>query len=410
MRILFISSAIPTHLYVFAPLAWACRTAGHEVRVASMPALTPTTLAAGLTAVEVSEGYDILGDLVRGRGGRPRVVEPRVTRLDGSGVARPDAHARADIDGELRNRSSLPWVRAAAAMAPDLLRFAERWRPRLVISEPLVFAAPLVSATLGVPLVRHVWGPDMMRRIGYPLQGQPTGGEAWPAELVELFERYRVAIRDDHATRTIDPWPESLQLPGTPGRMPMRFVPYNGAAVAPDWVLDRPSRPRVCVTWGRSTSALGGDDAFVLPRVIDALAPLDVEAVLAVSAADRARLGAVPGNLRLVEDFPLHLVMPTCDAIVNQAGCSSLLTAASHGVPQVLLPQTADTPFNAANFSASGAAVTLDVATADAEAIGAAVSAAVADGPIRAAARKIEDEISAAPSPAAVVGALEDLA
>jgi hypothetical protein len=32
---------------------------------------------------------------------------------------------------------------------------------------------------------------------------------------------------------------------------PMRFVPYNGGAVVPDWALHRPSRPRLCVTLHR---------------------------------------------------------------------------------------------------------------------------------------------------------------
>jgi UDP:flavonoid glycosyltransferase YjiC (YdhE family) len=189
----------------------------------------------------------------------------------------------------------------------------------------------------------------------------------------------------------------------------MRFVPYNGAAAVPDWVLDRPARPRVCVTWGISTALLGGDEAFVLPLVVQALARLDVEAVLAVSGADVEKLGELPGNARVAENLPLHLLMPSCDAIVNQAGSSSLLTAACHGVPQVLMPQTADTPFNTANFGASGAAIALDVTEATAGAIGSAVTAALTDEAIRAAAAKIRDEIAAAPPPSEVVRTLETL-
>lgn len=92
---------------------------------------------------------------------------------------------------------------------------------------------------------------------------------------------------------------------------------------------------------------LAGDEAFVLPKVVAGLAELDVEVALAISAADQAKLGTLPGNVRLATNVPLHLFMPTCDAIVNQGGTSSLLTAACHGLPQVLIrrpPTTRSTP------------------------------------------------------------------
>jgi UDP:flavonoid glycosyltransferase YjiC (YdhE family) len=420
VRVLFTPvTATSTPLFHMVMLAWAFRAAGHEVRVAAQPELTPVTIGVGLTAVEVGHGYDIMAGIIEARGGR-RVVESSMTRVVGSGLADstrpggPSTFANRPT-GEQRRLQDLrfgPIVKATAAIAPDLLRFAERWQPQLVISDPLVFAAPLVSETLRIPLVRHLWGPDIWRRLSHPMQGEPADGEVreqWPTGLAEIYDQYGVVPRNDYATGSVDPWPGSLQLPGTPGRIPMRFVPYNGAAAAPDWVLDRPSRPRVCVTWGRSTAAVGGDEAFVLPRVVAALAPLDIEVVLAVSGDDREKLGEVPGNVRIAENLPLHLLMPTCDAIVNQGGSSSLLTAACYGLPQVMVPQTADSPFNAANFSASGAGITVDVTQAGTKTIGSAVMAALTDETIRSAARKVRDEIAATPPPSDVVHTLEDL-
>jgi UDP:flavonoid glycosyltransferase YjiC (YdhE family) len=389
------------------------------VRIASQPALTAAITGAGLPAVEVGRGYDTLAGIVEARGGA-RIAEPTVKRWDRTGLAHPrpgNEHAvaerRSDVQRKIRDQAFALWVEPTSVVVPDLLRFARQWRPQLLIADALVFAAPLVAAALDIPCVRYIWGPDMLRQIGYPLQGQPTGADIrarWPTGLVELFDRFGVAVRDDYATATVDPWPGSLQLPGTPGRVPMRFVPYNGAAASPEWVLDRPPRPRVCVTWGTSTTALGGDEAFLLPRVVEALTPLDVEVVLAVSAADREKLGEVPGNCRVAESLPLHLVLPTCDAIVNQAGAATMLTAACHGLPQVLIPMTAESPFNAANFSASGAAIILEAAEASTETIGSAVTAALTDKTIRAAADKVRDEVAAAPPPAEVVRVLENLA
>src|SRR2546430_16547161 len=34
----------------------------------------------------------------------------------------------------------------------------------------------------------------------------------------------------------------------------MRYVPYNGAGATPDWLLDPPPAPRVCLTWGGTTA------------------------------------------------------------------------------------------------------------------------------------------------------------
>jgi UDP:flavonoid glycosyltransferase YjiC (YdhE family) len=413
-------SATPTPLFHMVMLAWAFRAAGHEVRVAVQPELTRATTGAGLAAVEVGRGYDVMAGVIEARGGQ-RVVERPMNRVLRSGLADParPATAGASADrpaGEQRKIQDLrfgPIVKATAAIMPDLLRFALRWQPDLVVSDSLVFAAPLVSEILRVPLVRQLWGPDIWRRMSHPMQGAPADGdvhEQWPTGLAEIYDEYGVAPRNDFVAAAVDPWPTSLQLPGVTGRVPVRFVPYNGAAAAPEWVLERPARPRVCVTWGTSTAALGGDEAFVLPRVVAALAPLDIEVVLAVSAADRDKLGELPGNARVAEQVPIHLLLPTCDVIVNQGGSSSLLTAACHGLPQVMLPQTADSPFNAASFRASGAAVVLDVTDADPGTIGSAVTTALTDQTMRAAALKVRDEIASAPAPSDVVRTLEKLA
>jgi UDP:flavonoid glycosyltransferase YjiC (YdhE family) len=416
LRILFTTAAFPTTLFHLVPLAWACRAAGHEVRIAAQPDLTKTTTGIGLTAVEVGGDYDVLDDIIRVRGGR-KVVELPSKDWNEKGLTRPEKtdsprELSPDEKRRLRYQAISPHITASAAIAPDLMRFAERWRPDLVITDPLLFAAPLVSATLGVPLLRHLVGPDIWRRF-CPLQGQPSGDdvrEQWPAELVELYDRFGVEVRDDHPVGAVDPWPTSLQLPGMAGRIPVRFVPYNGSAAAPDWVLDRPDRPRVCVTWGTTTAMLGGDGTFVLHRVVDALATPDIEVVLAVNAAEREKLGKLPGNVRVADNLPLHLLMPTCQAIVDQGGAGSVLTAAVHGVPQVIMPQTADTPIIAANFTTSGAAIALDVGDAEPDAIRSAVTAALTDEAVQAGARKLRDEIAGVPSPADVVPALERLA
>ncbi|MBZ6086164.1 nucleotide disphospho-sugar-binding domain-containing protein [Streptomyces olivaceus] len=416
MRILFTPvAATTTPLFHMVPLAWAFRAAGHDVRVAAQPELSRAIVDVGLPAVEVGHGYEIMDGVLRSRGGQ-RVIEAPADQWTDSGLAGTAEEPPADYDdkhADLRDAAMAPLVEAAGRMAPGLLRFTEYWRPDLLVTDSMVFAAPLVSALRGVPLVRQTWGPDVMRMVSQPLQGRAADGDVraeWPTGLPGLYDHYGVEVRNDYPVRTVDPWPTSLQFPDLSGRLPMRFVPYNGAAVSPDWVLDHPGRPRVCVTWGTSTSALAGDEAFVLPRVVEGLAGLDVEVVLAVGRDDRRKLGTLPAGVRVAENVPLHLFMGTCDAIVHQGGTSTLLTAARHGLPQVMMPQTADNPFNAANFAGSGAGVTLDAAGADAGEIGAAVTRVLTEPAWRVAAEKLREEMAEMPPPSAVVRSLEELA
>jgi UDP:flavonoid glycosyltransferase YjiC (YdhE family) len=405
MRVLFASFTQRTHLYPMVPLAWAFRAAGHEVRVAAQPGLTGAILGAGLTPVEVASGYDALADLHKAKG-------------DSGSKAGDIGGLSSGLDGlppeELRRRRDsrfAPLVKLAELMAQDLFPFAERWQPQLVVTDPLAFATPLITATLGIPLVRHIWGLDVTG--GHPLQGRATTGDLrreWPTGLVGLFDRYGVEVRNDYPLRTIDPWPTSLQMPGVPHRLAERAVPYNGNPVGalPAWVLDDPKRPRVCVTWG-TTAALLANGKTLLPEVVAALGGLDVEVVVAAGRAELDWIRDIPGNVRVAENLPLSLLLPTCAAIVNQSGPGTVLTAAAYGVPQVLMPNAADTPLIAANFGTTGAGVVLDPETASAGAIRSAVTAVLTDEPIRAAARKVRDEIAATPSPADLVHTLVNL-
>ncbi|MFI1169810.1 glycosyl transferase family 28, partial [Streptomyces sp. NPDC020801] len=59
MRVLFTAFAAKSHAYTQFPLAWALRTAGHEVCVASQPDLVEDITRAGLTAVPVGRALQL---------------------------------------------------------------------------------------------------------------------------------------------------------------------------------------------------------------------------------------------------------------------------------------------------------------------------------------------------------------
>ena len=65
MRVLFTTWAWPSHLYAMVPLARACAAAGHEVLVASQPALRREIERCGLPAAVVGADVDAVA-MVRG--------------------------------------------------------------------------------------------------------------------------------------------------------------------------------------------------------------------------------------------------------------------------------------------------------------------------------------------------------
>ncbi|WP_433254694.1 nucleotide disphospho-sugar-binding domain-containing protein [Streptosporangium sp. CA-135522] len=381
MRVLCVSSW-PTHYYPMVPLAWALRSRGHEVRVAVPPAHAGTVVASGHLAVPVGEDVDIT-ELFK------RDIQPLI----------------GNDDPEVRRRRTLAaigvFVSVAEAMAAEAVPFARSWRPDLVLHEPTAFAGPLIAGILGVPAVRHLWGPDGTSA------GPGGGGRMDIPSLRRLAERYGLADLDPMGDVSVDPCPPSMQAQVELERLAMRYVPYNGAASAPRHLLEPSGRTRVCVTWGVSTAALAGSELFLAPRVVEALAGLDAEIVVAVNSATRELLGEPGGNVRIVESVPLHMLLPTCAALVHQGGGGSMLTAVAGGVPQLVIPQLPDQRFSARQLAGTGAGRHLPGEEAEPDAIRAGVEALLTEPAHLDAARRLQRENDDRPSPLEVAQRLE---
>ena len=424
MKVMFLPWGQPTHYFFMVPLAWAFRAAGDEVRVASHPGTADAIKRSGMSVTVVGEAYDflseqkkILGDWRRGMAtissatldSRKFALVP--DRLE-EGPGR-DYMVRT-LKRFLERRLS-PYTKAAQVMADDVVQLARAWQPDLIVSDPIVMAAPLAARAAGAPLVHLQWGPAIHRMNGeFPCSGAPP--ELWPDDLRDVYARYDTEPAAEPAAATVDPCPASLQYDGAiPSRIPARFVPYNGTGDAPRWLTEPPSRPRICVTWGTITTTLGGREGFLVPRILDALASFDVEVVVALTAADRRRLANhglqsdLPGQVRVAENLPLHLLLPSCDAIIHQGGASTMLTAASFGLPQLLTPGIVDQLANAERIAAAGAGVSLNRADASTETITAGIKTILSDETTRQAAHKLRDEIHAQPAPAAVAATLRQL-
>ena len=429
MRVLFIPWGQATHYFYQVPLAWAFRADGDEVRVASQSRAAEAIKRSGMSVMVVGESYDYMPDMVKisedsrrdipllqsivssnFRGYNPQPGNGNSALTPASPIDEKKRKELAAKRKTLMQAKLTPFSQAAQAMADDVVQLARAWQPDLVVSDPLVMAAPLAARAAGAPLVHLLWGPAVHRMTGtFPCNGTPP--ELWPDDLCDLYARYGVEPAAEHAAATVDSCPASVQYDGAiPSRIPVRFVPYNGTGDAPRWLTEPPRRPRICVNWGTTTTTIAGREGFLVPRILDALARFDVEVVLTLTAADRPLLGDdLPGQVRVAENLPLHLLLPSCDAIIHHGGSGTMMTAASFGLPQLVVAGIIDNMANGERIAAAGAGVSLNWADASTETITAGIKTILSDEATRQAAHKLRDEIHAQPAPADVAATLRQL-
>ncbi|MFI0793571.1 glycosyltransferase [Micromonospora rubida] len=113
-----------------------------------------------------------------------------------------------------------------------------------------------------------------------------------------------------------------------------------------------------------------GSRNFLVPEILTALAGIDAGMVVAVSAADRELVTAT-SPIRIKVGPPLHTLLPMCDAIVHPGSSGTMLTAASAGVPQVIVPIFMDRAEIAQLVADSGAGVHVPLEAADTAHLGA---------------------------------------
>ena len=376
MRVLVTTAALHGHFFPMVPLAWALRSAGHEVLVAAPEQFVTDVAAAGLPAA-ASAGPIAFADFM-------------FHDRDGNRLTPP-----ADPT-QRRVTSGRAWGRLAARTLDGTLDLVRSWRPDLVVSEPTEYAGPMAARSAGIPWVEHSWG----------LAAQP---EYKPAAADELApELRRLGVTDlPEPDLLVDVAPPSVQRPTG---QPMRYVPYNGPATLPDWLRVPPAGQRILVTLGSMLPTHGLlDFAGMLRDLAVALAVPGTEVLVAVDDAVAARW-TVPPGVRATGWLPLNLALPTCDLVVHHGGPGSVFTAFALSVPQLALPQTADQFENAERLVAAGVGRQLLPAEREPAAVLAAATAVLAEPLYRKHSDAVAEEIRTRPSPADVVPVLERLA
>ncbi|MBP2474498.1 UDP:flavonoid glycosyltransferase YjiC (YdhE family) [Crossiella equi] len=376
MRVFFTSSMGLGHLFPMISTMWALRAAGHEVRVATAGTAAEAAANAGLHVVDATPGVDWEQEIQK------LVAEHFGNRPPGSRQGQ-NQEQELGVAGQM-------FAGIADRMADVALREAEAWGADLVVYELTDATGPMIAAKLGIPCVQH----------GFGLTAGDELFTAMMPHLAPAFERLGI---DGLAPRAqaLDVAPSSLE--GELGGLPTRYVPFNGGGVLPQWLLEPTGKPRLVITMGTAVGQFAGVDPW--RAILAATKKADAELVLATNAQDLSELGELPENVRVVDYLPLSALLPVSTAIIHHGGSGSTLTAADAGVTQLIVPQGADQFFNAERVAKRGCGLS---------AVGEGVTEEqvyrlVHDEALRTAAREVQAEMRAMPSPAARVPELEAL-
>ncbi|MEU9155362.1 nucleotide disphospho-sugar-binding domain-containing protein [Streptomyces sp. NPDC048417] len=406
MRVMLVALA-PSHLVRMAATAWALRSAGHEVVVAGRLQVAEAARQVGLCGLAVPE---LPLDRLPPPAERPAAPVPAFTRLS-AGLTEEQRQASTARE---RQAERHPWEQRVRRVLDGYLEAGRRWRPDLLLCDPIEFAGAVVAGVLKVPLVLHRWGsPDSLTSEAVQRAG---------TVLAPLCAEHGLDDGPRTADLVLDPCPPSLQLPAADPALPMRFVSCNGSDLLPDWAR-RPSRGgRVYVAFGMfGTEAAQRGADFIRPgdladryrEVAEALAARSgAESVVSVPGELRDALRGLPPRIRCVDWIPLNAVLAPQDVVVHHGGVGTAMTACARGAVQLVLPPGHPVFLEcAAGLAARGVARSVD-ADALANRPGALADALedVLSAPgLRPAAADLAAEIASLPAPAAVVRELERL-
>ncbi|MEU8252230.1 nucleotide disphospho-sugar-binding domain-containing protein [Nonomuraea sp. NPDC048916] len=329
-----------THIYSMAPVGWALRAAGHEVRYAGPrnPAEVEPFLETGLEAMWFGDDLDIArqrrfaGDDLEGQ---HKLSESRPERYTDEYIREVYHH----------------WTKIFQWTSPDrllteMLHFARQWQPDLVVWDPMMYAGPLVATAVGAAHVRMLYAADQTARIGFQHRALRERRPDVPDPLVEWMSGWlaRHGREFDDTLRygmaTIDPSPSCIRYDLDVAYVPVRFVPVNRPLPVPSWVVQEPERPRVCLTLGVSNRQVHGREEASVAALLEGLGRLDVEVIATLNADQIAAVPRLPGNMRAVDFIPMNEALATCSAIVHQGGGATIGNAVVNGVPQLIVPGT----------------------------------------------------------------------
>lgn len=386
MRVLFCTTGGLGHLLPLRPLAFELHSRGHAVGWVTAPDALPRLEGLGLDLFAAGPGFE---------------VSRRQFRA---------AHASwAQLAGEALSAYTFPRLFGAVlapAMANGVEQAVRHWRPDFVVHEPAALAVPLVCRQLGVRHVAHGYG--LRPPSQYLEDAMGFFGAHWRARGMETpldGGLYRHLY--------LDVMPPRLQRPTQASDDGvLRFNPYRavnaGASGLPAGLRAALKAsvhrgPRIYVTFG---TVFNRNPALI--AAAQAAARLGGTVVVTVGADGDpepfTRIGRQVSAHRFLDQAAL---LPHCELVVSHGGAGTLLGAAAHGVPQVILPQAADHFRNARALCSVNAGRAVEPQHQTTEEIAVALAAALNSGAQSVAAADLAREMSAMSDAATAARRLE---
>ena len=367
MKALLVSPDYASHYLPLSALGQALARRGHDVVVATGPALAGRVSGDGFEHHELVLGPASNPGLARKSAQADEAHHLRAFLA----ATRRGMVATLRLQAEARQRDLL-WE--PAAVTERLGEIVADVSPTLVVSDQLAFGATLALRALEQPHVSfHPGHPAAIPGPG-ELYGFPSHRpEQFRADARELAELRRLcATVSDRFTRTfndtlsqLNPRAEPVatalsatsplltllnypvQLAGQRRALLPRSARFVGASVRLGGELSgelatlleaEDSRPRIYVSLGSFLSAR----ADVLRRIVSAFRTLPVRLVVASGVTPRSALGAIPPDWHVASYLPQPEVLRSCDLVISHGGNNTVTEALWAGVPLLVCPFSTD--------------------------------------------------------------------
>ena len=385
-RVLFVVLAEKGHVHPFIAPAQELARRGHQVGFYAPCDLRAPLARAGICDVFVG-GSEPVQDASRGQ-----------------------AFAALVRDAErLRRWISAMLIDSVPVEVSRLTAVVDRFRPDVIIADPMAYAAPIVATRAGLP-----WA-------GVSTSLNPVVPDAWRSELIattsalpraELFAAYglpgaRFRVSDCLSPHLNVAWttpelvgaaPPGVLLAGA--SLPQAARGDEGDALAPE---SGPARPLVFMALG--------SQIYHQPRMFEVVieASRGQEWQLVLAMGELASAVILPAHVRAMAYAPQLALLARARVMISHGGANSVMEALAHAVPLLVSPICNDQPHNASFVAAAGAGHICDLSRAEPAEVRAMLTELCADGAPRAAARRIADSYRAAGGAVTVAAAIEEL-
>lgn len=295
---------------------------------------------------------------------------------------------------------------AAAATVPDLIAVGTSWRPDVIVRDYWEYGGFVAAEHLAVPhatvgLGTFIPQGFLATQIGAPLARLcQVYSVAFAPPLGNLFKYLYLHFAPPSYL------PAQETVPVAHALRPLVFD-RTGVEQLPRWAEQLSAHPRVYATLGTVYNKTPG----VFEMILEGLRDEPLNLILTIGRdRDPAHFGRQLDNVHIERYIPQTLLLPTCDVVISHGGYNTVMAAIRYGMPQVLLPISADQPTHASICQRLGVAVVLDHTRMQAADIRQAVRTVLADANYQDNTHRLQEEMQALPTVDHAVDLLERLA